>query len=65
MVLLYKLRHGQQGSQFTAVAVEHPDQRLEYALHAIIMDIKGVYLNSILQELIYMNQPEGFEDGTG
>jgi hypothetical protein len=29
------------------------------------MDIKGVYLNCILQETIYMKQPEGFEDGTG
>jgi hypothetical protein len=29
------------------------------------MDIKGAYLNGILQELIYMNQPEGFEDSTG
>jgi hypothetical protein len=29
------------------------------------MDIKGAYLNGILQELIYMNQPEGFKDGTG
>src|SRR6202051_3857326 len=28
------------------------------------MDIKGAYLNGILQEIIYMRQPEGFEDGT-
>ena len=28
------------------------------------MDIKGVYLNGILQEIIYMKQPEGFGDGT-
>ena len=28
------------------------------------MDIKGVYLNGILQEKVYMRQPEGFEDGT-
>jgi uncharacterized protein YuzE len=28
------------------------------------MDIKGAYLNGILQEEIYMRQPEGCEDGT-
>ena len=28
------------------------------------MDIKGAYLNGTLQEKIYMQQPEGFEDGT-
>ena len=28
------------------------------------MDIKGAYLNGILQEMIYMKQPEGCEDGT-
>jgi len=29
------------------------------------MDIKGAYLNGILKENIYMEQPEGFDDGTG
>jgi hypothetical protein len=28
------------------------------------MDIKGTYLNSILQETIHMDQPEGHKDGT-
>ena len=28
------------------------------------MDVKGAYLNSDLKEEIYMNQPEGFDDGT-
>ena len=29
------------------------------------MDMKGAYLNGTLQEMIYMRQPEGCEDGTG
>ncbi len=29
------------------------------------MDIKGVYLNGKLNEEIYMQQPDGFNDGTG
>jgi hypothetical protein len=29
------------------------------------MDVKGAYLNGILQEIIFMKQPEGCEDGTG
>ena len=28
------------------------------------MDVKGAYLNGDLKEEIYMNQPEGFNDGT-
>ena len=29
------------------------------------MDIKGAYLNGILKETIYMQQPKGFNDGMG
>ena len=29
------------------------------------MDVKGTYLNSILDEEIYMAQPDHFNDGTG
>jgi len=29
------------------------------------MDIKGAYLNGTLKECVYMQQPEGFTDGTG
>ena len=29
------------------------------------MDIKGAYLNETLEETIYMQQPEGCEDGMG
>ena len=29
------------------------------------MDIKGAYLNGMLKERVYMQQPEGFADGTG
>src|SRR6267154_3096674 len=29
------------------------------------MDVKGVYLNGILKEEVYMKQPEGYNDGTG
>ena len=28
-------------------------------------NIKGAYLNGYLSEMIYMNQPLGFEDGSG
>ena len=34
-------------------------------LHIQQMDIKGAYLNGMLKEHIYMQQPEGFADGTG
>jgi len=34
-------------------------------LHIQQMDIKGAYLNGMLKEHIYMQQPEGFTDGTG
>ena len=29
------------------------------------MDVKGAYLNGTLKEKIYMNQPEGYDDGIG
>jgi len=29
------------------------------------IDMKGTYLNGTLKERIYMQQPEGFDDGTG
>ena len=30
-----------------------------------MMDVKGAYLNTMLQEEIYMHQPDGFNDGSG
>jgi len=29
------------------------------------MDVKGAYLNSKIKEELYMNQPEGYDDGSG
>jgi Reverse transcriptase (RNA-dependent DNA polymerase) len=29
------------------------------------MDVKGAYLNGILQENVFMRQPEGYDDGSG
>ena len=29
------------------------------------MDVKGAYLNVVLQEKVYMQQPEGYDDGSG
>jgi len=34
-------------------------------LHIQQMDIKGAYLNGTLKERVYMQQPEGFADGSG
>jgi len=34
-------------------------------LHIQQIDIKGTYLNRMLKEHIYMQQPKGFADGTG
>ena len=34
-------------------------------LHIQQMDIKGAYLNGTLKECVYVQQPEGFTDGTG
>ena len=34
-------------------------------LHIQQMDVKGAYLNGTLRERVYMQQPEGFMDGTG
>jgi len=34
-------------------------------LHIQQMDVKGAYLNGTLKERVYMQQPEGFADGTG
>jgi len=34
-------------------------------LHIQQMDIKGAYLNRTLKERVYMQQPEGFANGTG
>ena len=36
----------------------------KYKLKVQQMDIKGAYLNGILQETVHMKQPEGCEDGT-
>ena len=36
-----------------------------HKLHIQQMDIKGAYLNGTLKERVYMQQPEGFADGTG
>ena len=36
---------------------------LNWEIH--MMDIKGAYLNSDLNEKIYMHQPEGFDDTSG
>ena len=30
-----------------------------------MMDIKGGYLHSMVEEEIYMHQPDGFNDGSG
>ena len=29
------------------------------------MDIKGVYLNGVLKEKVYMHQPEGYDNESG
>jgi hypothetical protein len=34
-------------------------------LHIQQMAIKGTYLNGMLKECMYMQQPEGYADGTG
>jgi hypothetical protein len=36
----------------------------EYDMEMEIVDVKGAYLNGVLDEVIYMHQPEGFHDGS-
>src|SRR5882762_1595278 len=54
-----------------APVVRHDSLRAMLAIAAIQdleirqLDIKGTYLNGDLQEEIYMQQPEGFDDRSG
>ncbi|GBN64331.1 Retrovirus-related Pol polyprotein from transposon TNT 1-94 [Araneus ventricosus] len=38
---------------------------LQENLHSYVMDVKTTSLNGDLDEVVYMSQPQGYDDGTG
>jgi Reverse transcriptase (RNA-dependent DNA polymerase) len=64
-------RPGMDYYEITSLVVKFDSLRLLLAVgnaldwETEMMDVKGVFLNSKLEEEIYMRQPEGFDDDTG
>lgn len=67
----YEQKQGQDYREVFSPVARHASMRLLLSIAAseemeiFVFDVKSAFLNGDLKETIFMNQPEGFNDGTG